>query len=107
MMSFSGWQRLVFLTVVLPTARSEITPAQNAAISAAVEGVLKGQAAFWNTSFQASYVGSLSNPASPGFGLDVSVAAGIEDFSTQALMTPNSVIPMGYGLVMTSCTPAT
>lgn len=79
-----------------PLSRSNgVDPATNDRIAAAVTAVLQGQASFWNTSFSAAFVGSPDNQDSPSYGLQVAVAAGIEDYSTGQSITPDSVIPMG------------
>lgn len=46
---------------VVASPRRAVDPSLNARVTQAVQEVLDGQAAFWNTSFSASFVGSLKN----------------------------------------------
>jgi hypothetical protein len=65
----AGW--VLLLAVQLSHARQSsgttvaqaigIDPATNARIQQAVQEVVSAQASFWNTSFSASFVGSLTN----------------------------------------------
>lgn len=59
---------------VVASPRRVVDPSLNARVTQAVQEVLDGQADFWNTSFSASFVGSLKNPQGNEHRCTLSVA---------------------------------